>query len=131
MEKASLVQRGLRVKKRTSFSRKKKRRFCGNQFTKIKTMEQETVSAESNEVPSSSDSANNSSISHFKLEDIPGSTTPKQSDPNICGYRFVDVEILSDIFECVCCPQCKSSELKLHEVFFEKTWICIIISVIV
>ena len=130
MEKPSLVERGLRVKKRTSYSKNKKRKCSGNQFYIKKSKVQEIIPAESLEDPLFGGSANESSISQSKLEEILGSTTPKQTDPNICGYRFVDLEILSDISECMCCPQCKSTDLKLHEVFSINTWICLITTVI-
>ena len=89
MEKPSLVERGLRVKKRTSYSKNKKRRFSGNQFTIKKSKVQEIIPTGSLEDPLFGGSANESSISQSKLEEILGSTTPKQTDPNICGYRYL------------------------------------------
>ena len=40
--------------------------------------------------------------------------TPKQNYQKITGYRFIDIEILSDV-EILCCPECKRDGLKLHE----------------
>ena len=60
------------------------------------------------------------SASSSKLERI-DTNTPKQSDINITGYRFIDVEILTDVFALLCCPECKTnSSLKLHENFMMK-----------
>ena len=46
--------------------------------------------------------------------------TPKKNDPKITGYRLVDMEILSDIIELLCCTECKSSGLKFQEIFARK-----------
>ena len=39
--------------------------------------------------------------------------------PKITGYRFVDVEILSEVIESLCCAECNSEGLKVQENFFE------------
>ena len=54
--------------------------------------------------------------SSSKEQHIP-TNTAKQSDRKITGYRFVDVEILSDIITLLCCPNCERSGLTLHENF--------------
>ena len=61
----------------------------------------------------------NETASSSKIQHI-STNTPKQSDPKITGYRFVDVEILSDMITFLCCPNCKSSGLMLHENFSKK-----------
>ena len=53
-------------------------------------------------------------VSQNKVQHI-ATDTPKQSDPNITGYRIMDVEILSDIFCELNCPSCNTNKLKLHE----------------
>ena len=83
MEKPSLVERGLiRVKKRTSYSigkTRKRENFLVNynQYTIRKSTVREIIPAESLEDPLFGGSANESSISQSKLEEILGSTTPK------------------------------------------------------
>ena len=52
-------------------------------------------------------------------KDIP-TNTPKQNDTYITGYRFVDVEILTDLIKMLCCPECNENRLLLHENFHKK-----------
>ena len=47
-------------------------------------------------------------VSGSKVEHIP-TNTPKHSDPMITGYRFIDVEMLSDVITFLCCPDCKNT----------------------
>ena len=42
------------------------------------------------------------SISNYKVENVL-TDTPKQNDPKITGYRFIDIEILLDVIEILCC----------------------------
>lgn len=58
-------------------------------------------------------------VSFSKVQHIQ-TDTPKQADPRITGYRIVDVELLSDVIEILCCPTCKMSTLRLHENFSKK-----------
>lgn len=46
------------------------------------------------------------STSGSKIQNI-STDTPKKSDPKITGYCFVDMELLSDIVDILCCPKCK------------------------
>ena len=64
------------------------------------------------------------SISHSKLfaHTITRNYHQKSSSPSstvkssaITGYRIVDMEILSDIFNLLLCPECQSSNLKFVE----------------
>ena len=59
-------------------------------------------------------STTSASVSHAKVLNIDSSTTLKH------GYRFMDVEILSLVFESLCCPDCKISRLTLKENITEK-----------
>ena len=115
-----------RVKSRTRSSCKK--RFCGNQHTKVEMeaeQQQQTdqnISSDQTDQNLSSNHINdtpNETVSGSKVEHI-STDTPKHSDPIITGYRFIDVEILSDIITILCCPECKSSGLTLHENFNQK-----------
>ena len=56
----------------------------------------------------------NSSVSYRKIIPIEVST-PKKNYSNIYGNRIIDVEILSDIFQLLCCPTCHLPQLKLGE----------------
>ena len=110
-----------RVKQRTKVRRKK--RFGGNQFT----IEKQTPTRDpalTKAVPDIAAVTQLSpvhSASASKVEDI-NTNTPNQKDSNITGYRFVDVEILTEIIQLLCCPACKSESrtLKLHENFSKK-----------
>jgi len=46
--------------------------------------------------------------------------TPKQNDPKITGYRIVDMELLGDAIEMLCCPSCKQNDIHFHENFLQK-----------
>ena len=99
-----------RVKQRT---RSGKKRFQGNQFTVNESNKNSSILSAS---ISSVTSVENESVSHSKVVEIEHST-PKQSDKKVSGYRFVDIDILSSIFESLCCPECKTAGIKLHENF--------------
>lgn len=58
-------------------------------------------------------------VSENKVQDIL-TNTPKQTDKNITGYRILDVEIISELFNELYCPACKLEHLKLHEKLIEK-----------
>ena len=115
-----------RVKTRTSKSVRK--RFHGNRFTKKSTEEkqqqhdEESVSTPVDNVVSNSHAVHDSirqTVSEAKVVDIV-TNTPKQSDIKITGYRLIDVEILSELMGVLCCPECKTCGLKLHENFAAK-----------
>ena len=103
-----------------------RKRFRGNQHTRINTQQaeqqqqQETDQiinidqCEHSRVNTPNETASSSKIQHTSAN------TPKQSDPKITGYRFVDVEISSDMISFLCCPNCKGSGLMLHENFSKK-----------
>ena len=110
-----------RLKSRTRQCLRK--RFRGNQYTrKTEEKQQQALTSQEDygddmETPSHgpksiSMSASNletpinttSSISNSKVENIP-TDTPKQNDPKITGYRFIDIEIPLDVIEILCCPE--------------------------
>ena len=117
-----------RVKSRTKRS---KRRFYGNQNTRKEAAEQQQQqSDQSQEQVDQVENKNqgelspvnipkNNTASSSKIQSIP-TDTPKQTDPTITGYRFVDVGILTDIITMLCCPECKKCSLNLHENFTKK-----------
>ena len=52
--------------------------------------------------------------------------TPRQSDPEITGYRLIDVEILSQALKALCCPECQCEQhVTLRERFAEKKGVCL------
>lgn len=106
-----------RVKQRTKTSKKK--RFYGNRFTIAKvaaqTQNQSCNSTEANCSRSFSDS-----ISHTKVLPIDCSTPVKEKKEKLTGYRFMDMEILSSVFNTLCCPKCKNDNLTLQEDLSQK-----------
>ena len=109
-----------------------RRRFSGNRYTKKSSNEvedeqpQQTQPFEAtNLLPTgtidstSSSSPTRSTVSSSKVQTIQ-TDTPKQTDSKITGYRIIDVELLSDVIEMLCCPACKMSNLRLHESFSKK-----------
>eukprot|EP00111_Clytia_hemisphaerica_P007363 TCONS_00021402-protein len=58
-------------------------------------------------------------VSYSKILPI-ATDTPRQSDPDITGYRLIDVEILSQTLKALSCPECKCEHFMLHERFAEK-----------
>ena len=114
-----------RVNPRT---RKSKRRFQGNQFTRKSTstpplrLQQKQLNEEV-EVTNQSmydhsepvqKTASSSKIEAFETD------TPRKTDKVITGYRLVDMEILSTMVSMLCCPLCQSHTLNLHECFDRK-----------
>jgi len=115
-----------RVKYKTRIS---KRRFYWNQHSQQEVVEQrqpdggDYQESQAKEVENSSQGesspVNTQTVSSSKVKDIP-TDAPKRTDPNVTGYRFVDVEILTEIVAMLCCPECKKYNLHLHENFTEK-----------
>ena len=114
-----------RVKQSTKSS--KRRKFHGNRHTRSETVLPPLVSEiENNEIlqidtdnATVDESGESSSVSYRKIQDLI-SSTPKESDNKICGYRIIDVDILSDIINNVCCQNCKMPGLRLLERFSKK-----------
>ena len=118
-----------RVNHRT---RKSKRRFKGNQFTRKSTPDCHCTSQQQqlNEEVEVTDQPMNDhaepvlktpqkTASISKIEAFE-TDTPKKTDKVITGYRFVDMEILSTMVSMLCCPLCQSHTLRLHECFVRK-----------
>ena len=107
--------------------RRRKRRFCGNQFrrTQGETSGQATIS----EHDSSSDEQDNRPITpHYgtpvgrnvipsisKLGDIEESSSDEFEDVELEGYRFVDINILARAFSIMACPQCLQCSITVKE----------------
>jgi len=66
--------------------------------------------------PSNSDDLP-TAVSFSKVEKI---ETPRQNDISITGNRIIDVEVLVDVFQSLCCPDCCEKGLRLHENFSKK-----------
>ena len=97
-----------RVKQRT---RKAKRRFKGNQWTldncrhrqKKQVVEKDGEVSDSLPVQEEGNPAPISTASSSKVQAIV-TDSPKQSDMNITGYRFVDMDLLTPVIALLCCP---------------------------
>ena len=115
---------------------RKKKRFQGNRYTKLRDSsvnEQVTANNESTLENSLDSEASTScptniftesleykaTVSYSKVVEMTTST-PSKRDKQICGYRLMDVEILSNVFADMLCPGCSQMSLKLSEVFSKK-----------
>ena len=108
-----------RVKQSTVY--RKRRRFYGNRYTlkkKETNSEQEKVQSQ-NEVTSSSTDIESPGVSFTKVQNFEAST-PSRESTILDGYRILDVEILSELIQLLCCPECKTPRLTIHEVFSKK-----------
>ena len=128
-----------RVKTRTNYSRKRKRRYQGNQF--INNNKKTSISPAINSTEFSNPGAPNNtekglnisassidtSVSHSKVEHFEAAT-PKQHEI-ITGFRFLDMEILAGIIEVVCCPVCKRNDVRLCEQLSRKQGICSLLQI--
>ena len=117
-----------RVKHTTKYRRARK--FYGNRYAAKKDPKSCSLSEDTNDKvqpmqiqkngdtlsanSSTNTLASNSSVSYRKIIPIEVST-PKKNYSNIYGNRIIDVEILSDIFQLLCCPTCHLPQLKLGE----------------
>ena len=101
-------------------TRRKKRKFAGNQFTKsvadtaavnvnITEQEEQMSMVVDNEIPGPSLTSTETKLKG-KL--------PKVKE-NTCkilhGNRFMDMEVLSSVFQVVACPNCSNTKLELSE----------------
>ena len=116
-----------RVKQRTKAG-KKRIFFTGNIHTRqvMPVVESEPTVVQSeptqnqeNVVISSDTSSINYSVSARKVQSIETSTS-QQTDNKICGYRLIDVDILSAILNVLCCQNCCNPGLKLLKHFQRK-----------
>lgn len=105
------------------YKRSKKRKFCGNQYDNStkKAGVVDAVRLSISQDPSSSANENvlNTSASTRKIgfSDISdGSQNREQAnDANVSGYRFVDLELLSEFIQEVCCKECGKSCLTIED----------------
>ena len=79
---------------------------------------QEKVQSQ-NEVTSSSTDIESPGVSFTKVHNFEAST-PSRESTVLDGYRILDVEILSELIQLLCCPECKTPRLTIHEVFSKK-----------
>ena len=86
-----------RVKHRT---RKSKRKFCGNQYTRAKS--------------STTTPTQTKKIEHIETD------TPNINDPRVDGYRFIDLNLLTEFISALSCPFCFAQGLILKENFTKK-----------
>lgn len=97
------------VKKSSKRVYNNKRKFGGNQYTKIKknngTERRKSVV---------SDEAKRTSTSGKKVVDVPVSSIPKHNE-DIQGYRIIDMFILDAMINKLLCPKCKDFGLNLYE----------------
>ena len=100
-----------------------KRRFSGNRFVKNAkkscTNETHQNCANSNDADAQSTSSASVSASSRKINVIESPNATKES---LCAtdYRFIDIEILSEVFQQVVCKECgESSSLVLEDKKFE------------
>lgn len=84
-----------------SLKRKKKRQFCGNQFTK-----QATIQSKSSETAHETASVLKLGNDSFSASKLPNTAT---------GNLIIDLDILSSIFLSVACPECFAKGLFLVE----------------
>ena len=111
-----------RVKQRT---RKGKRKYQGNQWdlpnccrrSQNQVVEEisDRLSVPEEENPVPIPTASSSKVQAIVTD------SPKQSDRDITGYRFVDMDLLTPVIALLCCPECQTANtLHLHESMKEK-----------
>jgi hypothetical protein len=105
-------------------SRQNKRRFSGNRFVKNAkkscTNETHQNCANSNDADAQSISSASVSASSRKINVIESPNATKES-LHATGYRFIDIEILSEVFQQVLCKECgESSSLVLEDKKIER-----------
>lgn len=114
----------------------KKRRFYGNRFTNANKSVVSTPAAREHindvELGNNISTASAAKIIPVITECITGNINENDNDnsknisdnkynkDNITGYRFMDMEILSDIIKTLCCPECRNQRLELKENFSNK-----------
>ena len=91
---------------------KKAKKSCANETHQSR--------ANSNGDDGQSTSSASVSVSSRKINIVESSNATKES-PNVTGYRFIDMEILSEVFQQVVCKECgESSSLVLEDKKFER-----------
>lgn len=96
-------------------SRTKKRKFHGNRFNDSVKKARLGSETDSDGQSTSTESCQNISASARKI----GSQNPQNESPvkaTVTGYRFVDMELLSDVFQQMMCKECGDSACLVLEV---------------
>ena len=104
-------------------TRRPKRKFSGNQFTKPSKDSQSEEPKEEAHGSNTLGKHTKKSVSSKKLlpnPEFPESkpckdTEPCQQEATITGFRFVDMELLSTAFSSMRCPECAHFTLVLSE----------------
>ena len=101
-------------KRKDRGKRRKKRGFCGNQHTKKqKQNENDEQQSINNDVDLAVLSCSYT-VSEAKLsKQMP--VIPPLNDERVTGMRFMDMELLGEVFEMLPCPECKQPMLELVE----------------
>lgn len=101
---------------------KKKRKFVANQFRKTPTKRRNISEEDRDEVHGESSSTSQTTSTSASARKIPIATPvfpviTSRKDPkeNVSGFRFVDMAILSGIFELLPCKECQQCNLELLE----------------
>ncbi|XP_028392982.1 uncharacterized protein LOC114517447 [Dendronephthya gigantea] len=106
------------------YRRSKKRKFCGNRYDnsakkkRVDTVDGDTISADPS-TSAANEAVLNTSASAKKIgfSDIPddSSYSEQSQSTDVSGYRFVDLQIMSEFVSEVCCKECGSSCLVLED----------------
>ena len=106
-------------------SRAKKRKFHGNRFDKIvkKRRTNKTIESCVSEDNAGGQSTSNATVSassrKIGVRESPINATKEM--PDITGYRFIDMEILTEVFQQVACKECgESSSFVFEDKSFER-----------
>ena len=111
--------------------KRKKRKFCGNRFTKRCRNEEDQkngLETEKNDEQGDKGSENNNNMASGNSPTTSASsrklgarlrqysaTKKAVNDHNISGYRLCDMELLFNVFSLLKCPGCSGSSLALEE----------------
>ena len=115
---------------RTKFNskRRRRRRFFGNQYTSSDEQSSRIESKNTacleddkhgesqpvHELRPSLDDSFQSCASFDKLND--NNVVVPDEKAGVYGYRMIDLNILNSVFKLLCCPECQSEDLGLHEI---------------
>lgn len=91
-------------------SRPKKRKFQGNRFSDSSKKARVVASSNTDSAgqSTSTEAGENRSASARKIH-IGSSQNPSQCRPKVTGYRLIDMELLSDVFQLINCKECGES----------------------
>ena len=99
--------------------RSRKRKFMGNQFMSDRDKPKKSKrSGASTSKSASEKSERRISASARKIGS--GSLTTNRKQSNVSGYRFVDIDILGEVFEEMICKECFDKNLVFSELAFKR-----------